>query len=116
MGDPKTFIGYKQRNRQTDKPNLYIDVEDMVVFLDLKVFNFDSYYMLSYIRNAHSNFYRETSIENYKHWFLIHTWSDKTFKGTIVNRALSSVQGGQFKIRTVPVKMKRECLKRKKLF
>ena len=29
-----------------------------------------------------------------KHCYLIHTWSDKTFKGTIVNRALPSLYGG----------------------
>ena len=28
--------------------------------------------------------------QNYKHLYLIHTLSDKVFKGTVVNRALTS--------------------------
>ena len=28
------------------------------------------------------------SLKEEKHWYLIHTWSEKAFKGTVVNRAL----------------------------
>ena len=39
-----------------------------------------------------------------KHWYLIHAWSDKAFKDTVVNRALWSLQGGFFEITlTVPL-------------
>ena len=31
------------------------------------------------------------SLKNQKHWYLIHNWSDKAFKGTVVNRALVSL-------------------------
>ena len=42
------------------------------------------------------------SILNYKHWYLIHTWSDKAFDGTVVNRA--SLLGGSLEITlTVPL-------------
>ena len=33
-----------------------------------------------------------------KCWYLIQTWSDKAFKGTVVNRALPSLYGGLFEI------------------
>ena len=36
----------------------------------------------------------KNSFQNYKHWYLIHTWSDKAFKSTVVNRALPSFHGG----------------------
>ena len=39
-----------------------------------------------------------------KNGYLIHTWSDKVFKGTVVNRALPSLHGGSLKIIiTVPL-------------
>ena len=46
---------------------------------------------------------REPTTENnrnYKHQYLIHTWSDKAFKGRvpIVNRALSSLNDSSLKI------------------
>ena len=31
------------------------------------------------------------SFQNCKHWYLVHTWSDKAFKGTVGNRALLSL-------------------------
>ena len=77
-----TFIGYKQTNKQTDKPNLYIDckhlnnslgkdsqlypwnlymidsVEDIVVFLGFKV-------LISIIPNCKSiNFAEKPQFEN----------------------------------------------------
>ena len=33
-----------------------------------------------------------------KHWYLIHTWSDKAFKGTVLNRTLPSLHGGSLEI------------------
>ena len=33
-----------------------------------------------------------------KHGYLIHTWSDKSFKGTVVNRVLPSLDGGLLEI------------------
>ena len=45
------------------------------------------------------------SLKKQKHWYLINTWSEKAFKGTVVNRALPSVDGGSLKITlTVPYK------------
>ena len=38
------------------------------------------------------------SFQNYKHSHLIHTWSGKAFKGTIVNRALPSLHDGSLEI------------------
>ena len=38
-----------------------------------------------------------------KHWYIIYTWSDKAFMGTVVNRALPSFQRGSLEITlTVP--------------
>ena len=34
------------------------------------------------------------SLKKQKHGYLIHTWSDKAFKGIVVNRALPSLLGG----------------------
>ena len=34
---------------------------------------------------------KRISFKNYKHWYLIHTWSNTDFKCTVVNRALTSV-------------------------
>ena len=36
----------------------------------------------------------ENSLKKQLHWYLIHTWSDKDFNGTVVNRALPSLNGG----------------------
>ena len=47
------------------------------------------------------------SFQNYKQWYLIHSPSDKGFKGTIVNRALPSLHEGSLEIMlTVPLKNK----------
>ena len=35
-----------------------------------------------------------TSFQNYKNLYLIHTWSEKAFKSTVVNRTLPSLFGG----------------------
>ena len=63
--------------------------------------------LLSVRKKCASHFLRETAIENKqkpKHGYLIHTWSDKAFKGTVVNQALPSWHGGSLKIPlTVPL-------------
>ena len=38
------------------------------------------------------------SLKKLKHWYLIHTWSDKAFKGTVVNRTIPSLHKGSFEI------------------
>ena len=44
------------------------------------------------------------SLKKQKHGYLIHTWSDNDFKGTVVNRALSCFYRGSLEItRTVPL-------------
>ena len=59
------------------------NVEDTIVFLTRKVF----------ISQMKIN-----SLKEQKDWYLIHTWSDKAFKGTIVNQTLSSLHGGSLEI------------------
>ena len=45
--------------------------------------------------------------QNYKHWYLNHTCSEKAFQGTVVNRALSSLHWGLLEIKlTVPLTAK----------
>ena len=41
---------------------------------------------------------KKNSIHYYKHLYLIQTWSDKAFKGTVVNRVLPSLHEGPFEI------------------
>ena len=44
------------------------------------------------------------SLKKQKHGHLLNTWSDKAFKGTVVNRTLPSLQGGLLEITlTVPL-------------
>ena len=38
------------------------------------------------------------SLKKQKHGYLMHTWSDKAYKGTIVNQALSYFHGGSLEI------------------
>ena len=38
------------------------------------------------------------SSKKQNHWYLIHTWSDRAFKGTVVNRTLPSLHGGLLNI------------------
>ena len=44
-------------------------------------------------KKSASHFVREPKIE-IKHTYLIHTWSDTAFEGTVVNRELPSLHGG----------------------
>ena len=70
--------------------------EDIFIFLGLKVIHSDISCMFSCSRNAQVPFVEKPKIENKvvqnsKHCYLIHTWSDKSLcKGALVNRALAS--------------------------
>ena len=63
--------------------------------------NSDNSFIFSCSRNAQITFSEKPQLkiigfQNYKHWYLIHTWSDQSdiaFNGTIVNRALLSLNG-----------------------
>ena len=47
---------------------------------------------------------KKIHFQNYKQLNLIHTWSDKAFKGIVVNQTLSSLHGGSLEITpTVPL-------------
>ena len=71
------------------------------------VFNSDISNMFS-SRINQSHFSRKPqvkiiSFQSYN-WYLINPWSDNALKGTVVNRALPSLQGGSFEITlTVPL-------------
>ena len=87
--------------------NIYqiINEEDIVVFLIWKVIISVSFSITSYkqeVRNTLSQRnckWKQTfKNKNKKHWYLINTWSDKDFKGTVVNRALSSLHWGSLEI------------------
>ena len=70
--------------------NLINNVEDIVVFLGLNVFNCDISHLLLCSKNIRVTWVIKNSqlkiicFENDTHWYLIHTWSDKAFKGTVV--------------------------------
>ena len=47
------------------------------------------------------------SLKKCKHGYLIHTWSDKAYNGTVVNRTFPSFYGGSLELTlTVPLKSK----------
>ena len=46
------------------------------------------------------------SLKKQKHGYLVHTWSDKAFMGTVVNRTLSSLHGVSLEI-TLTVSLSR---------
>ena len=78
-------------------------MKDIVVFLGLKMFNSDNFYMFSPSRNPQVTyaFCRKTTIGNEP--FLIRK-SFKFFNGIVVNRALPSLNGGSLEITlTVPL-------------
>ena len=51
------------------------------------------------------------SFQTYKHRYLIRTWSEKGFKGTVVNWAMSSLHGGSLEISlTIPLTKLKENL------
>ena len=70
----------------------------------------DNFSIVSYkVRNAKVTFaekpqIRINSLKKQEHGYQIHTWSDKAFKGTVVNRVLPSSIGESLEImRTVPL-------------
>ena len=73
------------------------------------VLYFNNSYMFFCGRNAQVNFVvkpqlKNISFKNYKHWYLIHTWSDEAFKDTVVNLTLQSLHGESLEITlTVPL-------------
>ena len=71
-------------------------VENTVVFLSARP-------LLILSKKCTGHFCRKTankikSFTKQKHWYLVHTWSDKTFKGTAVNRVLPSLHGGSLEV------------------
>jgi len=74
------------------KPFLVNNVKDIVVFKVLNLFNSDSSSQIIFLQNA------QMIIINLPNWFLIHTWLENVFKGTIVHRALPSLHGGSPKV------------------
>ena len=77
-------------------------MEDIVVFLGLKVINSDKFFIFSGIINtqAEKSQLRMISFPNYKHGY---SSAAKAFNGTIVNRSFSSVKGESL-YTTVPLK------------
>ena len=44
------------------------------------------------------------SLKKQKHWYIIYTWADKAFKGTVVNWVLPSLHRGSLETTlTVPL-------------
>ena len=64
------------------------------IFEQNESFYSDNSKMSSCSRNAQFTFVEKPqlkiiSLQNYKHWYLIRTWSDKAYMGTVVNRVLA---------------------------
>ena len=73
------------------------NVEDIVVFSTRNVFISEVLNCFSKTRNAQVTFAKEFGNENkHKNFdiYIIHTLSDKAFKGTVVNPALSLLHEG----------------------
>ena len=74
------------------KPFFYNNnMENIVVFLCVKVFNSDNSLMHFCIRKVQVTYVLKPqlkiiSFQIYKHWYLIHEWWDKALMGTVVNR------------------------------
>ena len=74
------------------------NVEDNVVFLTRKMSNSDNFFITN---KCASPFCIETakekkSLKKQKHGYLIQNLTDKAFKGTVVNRALTFMHKGLF--------------------
>ena len=102
--------------------NLIKNMEEIFVFLTQCLFLWVSLCSIVVLINKEcaSHFRREptneiNSLKKQKHWYLIHTWSEKAVKGTVVNLTLPSLHGGSFEI-TPTVPLSKEYQKRKKLF
>ena len=93
--DPKYKDGHPDLQQYLCNLYLIHNVEAIVVFLSLKKC-FDSNIFL--LCKCGSHFCKETTDKNYqfsiyKYWNLIYTWSDKAFKGTVVNQARPALHG-----------------------
>ena len=76
----------------------------MRFFLTWKVLNLNISPLLLITKKWASHVHRETANEKKmfkikNHGYIIHTWWDKALKGTVVNRALSSLQEVHLKLR-----------------
>ena len=79
--------------------NLIENVKDTVVFLTRKLFFFlrVSSLLRSYKQEMHKSLSQRNRkwsinrLKEQKHWFIIHTWSDNAFNGTVENRTMSSL-------------------------
>ena len=79
-------------------------MEDIIVLLARWVFNFDNFFvgyaLVTFEEKPQMKINRFIKL---KHGYLIHTWSDKAFKGAVVNWVLPSFYGGSPEITlTVP--------------
>ena len=82
-------------NSQRHPWNLYLIeiVEDIVVFLGLILIIPICFPAVEIIKSSlyrNHNWYIISS-QNYQNWYLIHSWKDKAFEGTLVNRTLPSL-------------------------
>ena len=86
----------------TFKPYSEKNVENIVVFMTQKVFISSSFsFIFLKTRSAQVTFevkpqIKMKSLKKKKHKKIIHAWSDKVFKSTLVNRVLPSLHGGVF--------------------
>ena len=76
---------------QCHRPIKPVNVEDIVVFLDLKLFNYNSCYKFSSCRNAQGTFLEKPQLKiihfpNHKYGYLNHTGSDTALQGSFVKR------------------------------
>ena len=91
------------------KPILYQTCWRYCRFLALKLFDFYCCFIFSCSRNVQVTFEEKPQLKiisfpNFKHWYLIKTWSGKAFNGLVVNRVLSSLHGRSLEIKlTVPL-------------
>ena len=53
----------------------------------------------SYIQEMRKSLLQRTRKETNKNWYLIHAWSDKAFKGNVVNRHSHVCMEGHLKLR-----------------
>ena len=76
-------------------------MDDIVVFLAWTVFNSNNFSLVSDEKKQRTG---STGEKKQKHWYLIHSWSDKACQGTVVNRARYYINGRSQAITfTVPV-------------
>ena len=77
------------------------NVDDIVVFLAWTVFNSNNFSLVSDKKKQRTG---STGEKKQKHWYLIHSWSDKACQGTVVNRARYYINGRSQAITFSPCK------------